>query len=66
MRDIPFFCPADYPYSSQLIRTACQVRAANLLIMWLTPAISLFVLIFAYLIAYCCYNSKYSIDNEII
>ena len=58
MGNIPFFCPADYPYSSALIRTACQVRAANLLIMWLAPALSLFVLIFALLFACCCCNSK--------
>jgi len=59
MGDIPFFCPANHPYSSQLIRTACQIRAANLLIMWLAPAVSLFVLIFAVLIAY-----YYNIENS--
>ncbi|GES94839.1 kinase-like domain-containing protein [Rhizophagus clarus] len=32
MGNIPFYCSASYPYSSQLIRTACQVRAANLLL----------------------------------
>jgi len=54
MGDIPFFCPADYPYSSNLIRTACQVRAANLLIMWMSPAAALIIIIFALIISYCC------------
>ncbi|GBB93290.1 hypothetical protein RclHR1_21440001 [Rhizophagus clarus] len=58
MGDIPFFCPASYPYSSQLIRTACQVRAANLLIMWLAPAVTLFIIIAALIISFCCCFDK--------
>ncbi len=58
MGDIPFFCPADYPYSSNLIRTACQVRAANLLIMWMSPAAALIIIIFALIISYCCYVGR--------
>lgn len=30
-------------YSSPVIRTACQVRAANLLLLWISPALILFV-----------------------
>ena len=58
MGDIPFFCPADYPYSSHVIRTACQVRAANLLLLWICPAIILLLvtiaLIITAMIACCC------------
>ncbi|CAG8456198.1 5753_t:CDS:2 [Acaulospora morrowiae] len=41
MGDIPFSCPSDYSYSSTTIRTACQVRAANLISMWILEAISI-------------------------
>ncbi|CAG8609646.1 5571_t:CDS:1, partial [Scutellospora calospora] len=36
MGDIPFSCPAHYNYTSPLIRTACQVRSANLVFMCVT------------------------------
>jgi len=60
MGDIPFFCPADYPYSSYVIRSACQVRAANLLLLWITPVIVLFLLAIMILTAMitCCYAYK--------
>ena len=57
MGDIPFFCPAEYPYSSQEIRTACQIRAANLLLLWISTAISaiiMFLVAIALTIACCC------------
>jgi hypothetical protein len=54
MGDIPFFCPANYHYSSYLIRTACQVRAANLLIMWISPSMAIFMIITALAISYSC------------
>ncbi|RIA98196.1 hypothetical protein C1645_750513 [Glomus cerebriforme] len=57
MGDIPFFCPENYPYSSHLIHTACQVRAANLLIIWISPVLSLLVVIMALIIAFCCTDS---------
>lgn len=60
MGDIPFFCPENYPYTSHLVRTACQVRAANLLIMWISPAVALFIIIAALIISYCCCISKES------
>ncbi|CAG8640510.1 1116_t:CDS:2, partial [Acaulospora morrowiae] len=41
MGNIPFSCPSDYPYSSEIIRTACQVRTANLISMWILEAISI-------------------------
>ena len=53
MGDIPFFCPEEYPYSSHLIRTACQVRAANLLIMWIGPAIAVIIIVLVLLFS-CC------------
>ncbi|CAB5207577.1 unnamed protein product [Rhizophagus irregularis] len=58
MGDIPFFCPANYPYTSTLIRTACQVRAANLLIMWISPAVAFFLVIVALIISFCCCAGK--------
>jgi hypothetical protein len=57
MGDIPFFCPEDYSYSSQLIRTACQVRAANLLIMWLAPGTVLALIILSVVNSYCTYTT---------
>jgi hypothetical protein len=55
---IPFFCPADYPYSSHVIRTACQVRAANLLLLWISHTIILFLFVILLIIiaitTYCC------------
>ncbi|RIA84795.1 hypothetical protein C1645_783353 [Glomus cerebriforme] len=45
MGDIPFFCPADYPYTSPLIRTACQVRAANLLLIWILAGLSVITIL---------------------
>ncbi|CAG8838323.1 1894_t:CDS:2, partial [Gigaspora margarita] len=30
MGDIPFSCPSDYPYTSTIIKDACQIRSANL------------------------------------
>ncbi|KAF0525051.1 hypothetical protein F8M41_014789 [Gigaspora margarita] len=35
MGDIPFSCPSDYPYTSTIIKDACQIRSANLVCMWL-------------------------------
>ncbi|CAG8764079.1 9197_t:CDS:1, partial [Racocetra fulgida] len=32
--DIPFLCPSNYNYTSQLVKSACQIRAANLVFMW--------------------------------
>jgi hypothetical protein len=58
MGDVPFFCPADYPYSSPLIRVACQVRAANLLLLWIIPGISIIIASFV-----CCYYCVYLIMN---
>ncbi|PKB92368.1 hypothetical protein RhiirA5_444977 [Rhizophagus irregularis] len=58
MKDIPFFCPANYPYTSHLIRTACQVRAANLLIMWISPVVALIILIIAALNSRCRINER--------
>ncbi|EXX77692.1 hypothetical protein RirG_021510 [Rhizophagus irregularis DAOM 197198w] len=63
MGGIPFFCPVDYPYTSHLIRTACQVRAANLLIMWISPAVALFLVIAALIISFCCCAGK---DDNIV
>lgn len=54
MGNIPFFCPANCHYSSNLIRTACQVRAANLLIMWISPSVAFFIILSALTISYCC------------
>ncbi|UZO22048.1 uncharacterized protein OCT59_014420 [Rhizophagus irregularis] len=54
----PFFCPANYPYTSHLIRIACQIRAANLLIMWISSALAFFIVIAALAISYCCCAGK--------
>ncbi|KAF0525049.1 hypothetical protein F8M41_014788 [Gigaspora margarita] len=35
MGDIPFNCPSDYPYKSNMILAACKVRETNLICMWL-------------------------------
>ncbi|CAG8455814.1 7264_t:CDS:2 [Dentiscutata heterogama] len=32
---IPFSCPRSYPYTSPKIKEACEIRAANLIFMWL-------------------------------
>ncbi|CAB4412078.1 unnamed protein product [Rhizophagus irregularis] len=58
MGDIPFLCPANYPYTSHLIRTACQVRAANLLIMWISPAVAFLLVIVALIISFCCCSGR--------
>jgi len=58
MGDIPFFCPTNYPYASNLIRTACQIRATNLLIMWLSPTVAFLIIIAALTISYCCCSCK--------
>lgn len=47
MGDIPFFCPATYPYTLPIIRTACQIRAANLFLLWIIPGLSVIILISA-------------------
>ncbi|RHZ48985.1 hypothetical protein Glove_535g30 [Diversispora epigaea] len=35
MNDIPETCPSDYPYQDSITLTACQIRLANLICMWL-------------------------------
>ncbi|CAG8758916.1 17904_t:CDS:1, partial [Gigaspora rosea] len=35
MGGIPFDCPGNYNYTTPIVRTACQIRAANLVFMWL-------------------------------
>ncbi|CAG8529985.1 18423_t:CDS:1, partial [Gigaspora rosea] len=32
---IPFSCPRSYPYTSPKVKEACDIRAANLIFMWL-------------------------------
>jgi len=61
MGNIPFFCPEEFHYSSNLIRTACQVRAANLLLLWITPAftcIIIMALTIGGMIIYCKKNEE--------
>jgi hypothetical protein len=41
--ETPFLCPSDYNYSSKAARLVCQVRAANLICMWLMFLFNLFV-----------------------
>ncbi|GES94983.1 hypothetical protein GLOIN_2v1495096 [Rhizophagus clarus] len=67
MGDIPFFCPPDYPYSSPLIRKACQVRAANLLLSWIISGIWLIVVLFAccYFIVVCLTSEKSDESNNV-
>ncbi|CAG8754327.1 4528_t:CDS:1, partial [Dentiscutata heterogama] len=33
--DIPLSCPANYNYTSHLVKSACQIRSANLIFMWI-------------------------------
>ncbi|KAF0539378.1 hypothetical protein F8M41_007158 [Gigaspora margarita] len=35
MNGIPFLCPSDYPYKTDLIFGACKIRTANLFCMWI-------------------------------
>ncbi|CAG8708811.1 13611_t:CDS:2 [Gigaspora rosea] len=41
MGNIPISCPNDYNYSSSSIKTACQIRLANLISMWALFGISI-------------------------
>lgn len=65
MGNIPFFCPVEYPYSSTIIRTACQVRAANLLLLWISPTLIFLIIIMALIIIFsitcCC-----AVKNDIV
>ncbi|CAG8554253.1 4000_t:CDS:1, partial [Ambispora gerdemannii] len=42
MGNIPFTCPDSYEYPSPLLRTTCQIRAANLIFMWAFPIFCVF------------------------
>ncbi|CAG8471512.1 23195_t:CDS:2 [Racocetra persica] len=37
--DIPLLCPANYNYTSPLVKSACQICSANLIFMWVTGVI---------------------------
>ncbi|CAG8689698.1 23955_t:CDS:2 [Gigaspora margarita] len=49
---IPFSCPRSYPYTSPKVKEACDIRAANLIFMWL----NIFCLIIV--ITLICYPDK--------
>ncbi|CAG8457517.1 7639_t:CDS:2 [Scutellospora calospora] len=42
---IPFGCPSNYDYKSEITKTACKIRAANFIFMWLYLAYAIFSLI---------------------
>lgn len=47
--ETPFLCPSDYSYTSKTARLICQVRAANLICMWLMVLSNLLVTITTYI-----------------
>ncbi|RGB41905.1 hypothetical protein C1646_751518 [Rhizophagus diaphanus] len=61
MGNIPFICPRNYPYSSQLIIIVCQVRTANLLVM---PAVALFTIITV--LNSCCVGKDTELHSDIV
>ncbi|CAG8668450.1 35990_t:CDS:1, partial [Gigaspora margarita] len=48
MGNIPISCPNDYNYSSSSIKTACQIRLANLISMWALFGISIIFVLAAF------------------
>ncbi|KAF0548128.1 hypothetical protein F8M41_026341 [Gigaspora margarita] len=53
--DIPLLCPAEYNYTSPLVKSACQIRSANLVFMWITGVIFALPFLFALLVWYLQY-----------
>ncbi|CAG8797749.1 25158_t:CDS:1, partial [Dentiscutata erythropus] len=41
---IPFICPSNYPYAFWIIETACKIRAANSICMWMYLTLMLIII----------------------
>ena len=52
---ILFICPSKYPYASQKVKTACIIRAANFICMWIYSAL---MLICTMIISIMFYNDR--------